>query len=249
MNGKGHVTCGGGKGNIFLGILLLLGAAAFLAGKLGFLKGVGVWHILFTIAFAALLVNGLVRRSFGKILFAMAFIVIVNDKFLHLEAIAPWPVLFAACLGTIGLNLLFPGFRYGGRRRPGGMCRMVSRGGFPVIGTETAEGAQVTCENVFGSAVKYITGEVSGVTLDNAFGSMEIYFSDAVLKNHEAAVDVDSAFGRVALYIPAGWKVITEGVEHVFGGELWDRREESDAEDTLYVSGDIVFGSLEIRVI
>ena len=41
-------------------------------------------------------------------LFSLAFLIIVNDELLGLEAITPWPVLGAALLGSLGLNLLFP---------------------------------------------------------------------------------------------------------------------------------------------
>ena len=79
--------------NIFWGILFLLGALALLLGKLGFL------------------INGILRRSFGGILFSLAMLIIINDELLHMEAITPWPVLGAALLGTIGLHFLFPGRR------------------------------------------------------------------------------------------------------------------------------------------
>lgn len=97
-----------GKNNVFWGIMLVLGAVVLLVGRMGYLEGIGLGSILLNIALAAILIKGIFRRRFGTILFSLAFLVIINDELLHLEAITPWPVLGAALLGTIGLNLLFP---------------------------------------------------------------------------------------------------------------------------------------------
>ena len=94
--------------NVFWGILFLLGACAVIAGQLGFLEGIGFWSILFSLVLAAVLIRGIIRRSWGMILFSIAFLCIVNDRLLGIEKLTPWPVLGAALLGTIGLNLLFP---------------------------------------------------------------------------------------------------------------------------------------------
>ena len=96
------------KKNVFWGVLFLLGACAVIAGRLGFLDGIGFWSILFSLVLAAVLIRGIVRRSWGMILFSVAFLCIVNDRLLGIEKLTPWPVLGAALLGTIGLNLLFP---------------------------------------------------------------------------------------------------------------------------------------------
>lgn len=223
-------------GNVFWGILFLLGAVAFLANRLGILEGIGFWSILFTIGLTGIFIKGLVKRSFGQMLFSLAFLVIVNDKLLGLEAITPWPVLGAALLGTIGLNLLFPGFGKANNYRliVGGKHR----------GGDTVLEDDVFYKNAFGSAVKYVVGEISHVSVNNAFGAMDIYFTDAVLKEHTARVDIDSAFGRVTLYVPRGWKLI-DNVTRAFGdASCSDYENDPQGENTLYISGDIAFGTL-----
>lgn len=240
---------GGNRGNkIFWGVLFLLGAVAFLVNRLGFfgeIEGISFWSILFTIGLAAILISSLVKGSWGGILFSLAFIVIVNDELLGLEEITPWPVLGAAFLGTIGLNLLFPKFRRVKSYK-------IMAGGRHVMG-DTISGDKVFYENAFGSAVKYVAGEIAQVNLDNAFGSMEVYFSDAVLKNHTAYVNVDSAFGKVTLYIPRGWRVVSNAAT-AFAGGIENNAEEgmgnpSSAEDILYLSGDVAFGVLDVQYI
>lgn len=244
MKGELHVSVG--KGNkMFWGLLFLLGAVTFLVSKLGFLEGIGFWSILFTIGLVAMLINGLVERSFGIILFSLAFLVIVNDEFLHLEEITPWPVLGAALLGTMGLNLMFPGFHRGKRSR--GNMGSIGSGGTAAGGAYKA-GNVVSLENTFGRSVKYVTGEISVVNLDSACGVMEVYFNDAVLKDHAAYVCVDGTFGKVILYVPRSWRVVNNA-SAPFGSVESDCGSGSSDEDTLYVSGNVAFGVLQIEVI
>lgn len=226
-------------GNVFWGILFLLGAAAFLVNKLGFFEGIGFWPILFTIGLTGFFINGLVKRSFGQMLFSLAFLVIVNDEFLKLEAITPWPVLGAALLGTIGLNLLFPKF---GRTKS---FKLIA-GGEHRAGDTVSE-KSCFYENAFSSVVKYVVGEISQVYVDNAFGAMEVYFTDATLKEHTAKVHVDSAFGKVTLYVPRGWKVVNNTTQAFCGAGYSDFGNDFQGEDTLYISGEIAFGTLVIH--
>lgn len=241
-------------GKVFWGVFFLLGAVAFLVSKLGFFEGVGFLALLFSIGLLAILIHSLVRRSFGGILFSLAFLVIVNDGLLHLEAITPWPVLGAALLGTIGLNILFPKFPRPHREKN-------YRGGI----SENRSGDVISYENAFGSAVKYVVGEIAQVNLDNAFGTLEVYFSDAVLKNHTARVHIDSAFGKVSLYVPEGWRVINDNMEQTFCSvdsgcrndtmkqshsmENDSMKDNTQEENILYVSGDVSFGMWIIRTI
>lgn len=246
MTGNRDMT-GSGRGcKVFWGVLFLLGGVAFLVNGLDFwegLEGISFWSILFTIGLVAILINSLVRGSWEGILFSLAFLVIVNDKLLNLEEITPWPVLRAALLGTIGLNLLFPKFRKVKSYK-------FLAGGEHVMG-DTISGDRISYENAFGSAVKYVTGEVSQIRLDNAFGSMEVYFSDAILKDHAVNVYVDSSFGRVVLYIPRNWRVINNTTSAFASGTTNGTREGGQdslsAEDTLYLSGEVAFGALVVR--
>lgn len=239
---KGDFSFSVNKGSkMFWGILFLLGAAAFLASRLGFLKGIGFWSVVFTIGLVSILINSLVKGSWGGILFSLAFLVIVNDELLKLEAITPWPVLGAALLGTIGLNLLFPRLN---RHRDYKLIR-----GGEHLQKSIASGERLSYDNAFGSTVKYVVGEVSQVYLDNAFGSIEVYFADAILKDHVANVKLDSAFGKVVLYVPQGWQVVNNNMEAAFGGVNLEYENTPGGENILYVTGDLCFGVLVIRAV
>lgn len=229
----------GGKKSIFWGIVLLLLAVALLARRLGYLEGIGFWPILFSAVLVMFLVKGIVRGNFGTILFSLAFLVIVNDELLHLEAITPWPVLGAALLGTMGLKMLFPGF---GHRWQKHFWKHKHTGG---IIQEDRNGGWIDYENVFGSIVKYVSGDVDHIEIANVFGSTTVYFIDARISGDSLNIDMDSVFGSVTLYIPSSWK-ITVNVERVFSSVRESGQCAWDGMHTVYISGDIVFGELKI---
>ena len=91
---------------IFWGVLFLLGAVALIVGQMGYLGDLNFWSVLITIGLIGFLLEGVADRNFGMILFALAFLAITNDKLLGIEELTPWPVLGAALLGTIGLDIL-----------------------------------------------------------------------------------------------------------------------------------------------
>ena len=239
---------GRGAKSVFWGVLLLLGAAALVVGRLGYLEGIGFWTILFTLFLIGFVVNGLVNRSFGEILFAVAFLIIVNDKLLGLESITPWPVLGAALLGTIGLNLLFPGFRKGGKSHVKLTVNGKDYEGKTPVFEESWEGDSVSYENAFGEAVKYISGPIRHVRADNSFGSMQIYFTDAQLVNGSAEINVEVAFGSMILYVPASWRVVVN-TTNAFGGTKERGQCNPQGTTVLYVKGEVSFGSLQIRYV
>lgn len=238
---KGKVSLKMQKGrNIFWGVLLILAAVAFIAGKLGFFEGIGVWTIVFSIALVGIFINGIVNRSFWEMLLAIAFLIIVNDELLHLEAITPWPVLGAALLMAAGLSLLFPGFQ-----KKSGWSMEDDDWEQMTVDEERREGAEIYLKTTFGSTVKYLTGEVESVNADCTFGSEEIYFSDAILPNAVATARVNVSFGKVVLHVPENWSVVDNTSRAFAGGS--ETGGNGAAVNTLYVDGKVSFGTLVIH--
>lgn len=224
---------------VFWGLLMLLSAGALLANSMGVFGEISFWPIFFSVVLVAVFVDGIFRRNFGEMLFSLAFLVIVNDEFLGLEAITPWPVLIAALLGTMGLKMLFPGFKKKKRAHyHGSHHESVSR--------EHRDGDSLSLENSFGESVKYITEEIANVNVHSSFGAMKVYFADAVLKENKAYVNVESSFGSVELYVPANWQVIMD-VETAFGSAELKHRDNMSEENVLYVTGGVSFGELVIK--
>ena len=90
--------------------MIFIAAAIFwLINELGYLPNIEMGHIVFCVIWGAMVVNGLVHRESFGVFMGLAFLAIVWDKELIIEAITPWPVIGAAILLTIGWSLLFKG--------------------------------------------------------------------------------------------------------------------------------------------
>ena len=59
-----------------------------------------------------------------------------------------------------------------------------------------------------------------------------------------ATFEVDLSFGNVTLYVPSKWRVEIE-VDNAFGS-VTNPRNVNEKEKTLYIRGDVAFGSLKI---
>lgn len=222
---------------IFWGMIFIIGALALLVVKMGYLEGIGFWSILFTIALIGVLVDGIISKNFGQILFPLAFLVIVHDELLGLEAITPWPVLGAALLGTIGLNMLFPN---NGWKKKWNSMEFQSE-------IEVSEGETISISNSFGESVKYLNGqEISQVRIKNSFGEVNVHFDGAILKNGVAEVYVDNSFGETVLYIPKEWAVRND-IQAVFGDADMQGMHMPDGSGTLHIYGKVGFGECSIH--
>lgn len=247
---------------VFLGIVFLVLSVFIIAGAMGVfdkLDGIfgkiGFWTIMFTPVFGVWLVKSLMRLAWGGILFSLAFLAILYDELLGIENLTPWPVLFAAFFGTLGLSIIF-GKRGRWNRRRWNHIQIGDR----VIDIEgrlltdeikdiSEDEKRVQCEIVFSSVTKYISSRaLKEVAIENAFGSVTIYFDGAILDNGEAYVNVENAFGFVALYIPKEWRVL-DNMDRVFGGIRTFGKCATQSVNVLHINGDIAFGSVEIHYI
>lgn len=241
---------------VFWGIIFLLGALALLLGQLGYLGGLGFWSIFFSIVLVGILIEGILARSFGEILFSLAGLIIINDELLHLEAITPWTVLGVALLGTIGLNIIFPKRKkwkkwktYKDSYWHKGWQGEMDRVGCHVEedNEEILSGEDIHYEVSFGGAIKYVSGQgISKVFLECSFGNLEVYFNDAVLKDNRADAAVDCSFGNMELYVPSGWKVVIN-IDNSFGGVEESGYGDPNGDNVLYVKGDVSFGHMVIH--
>lgn len=232
---------------IFWGVLLLLGAVVLLVERLGYLElgGIGFWNILLSVLLAGWFVDGVLRLEYGSMLFAAACFVIVNDELLGLEAITPFPVLAAALLGTLGLNMVLPAkYKY---RRPWKKHATEGGAGAHVREGDGIFGEEIHYEVSFSESVKYVAGQsFSHAHLESSFGSLTVYFEETLPKEGAADVKVDVSFGSMVLCVPHTWKVSLR-VDTPFGGVKEMGHCNPDGENALEIYGTVSFGSLEIH--
>lgn len=225
----------------FWGLLFLLGAASLLLNRIHIWPTffhISLFDIVLTIFFIWLFLDGLRRRNFFKILFALAFIAIQYDELLKITAITPWTLLGAALLASIGLTIIFPGYHHNHGRQYNGF-------GFVDSGKKVfneSDGETLYFKNSFGSSAKYVnTNALVNATFENSFGEMQIYFDNTVIKNGTADINLDVSFGNAILYIPSTWNVENH-VKTSFGTLREQNTNHSQGCPTLRIYGEIAFG-------
>ncbi|MDO4317328.1 MAG: LiaF-related protein [Lachnospiraceae bacterium] len=236
------------KKGIFWGGVFLLVAAYIIVGSLGYFGNLGFWTLLFTVFLGAWFLQSLFHLSFGGMLFSLAFLAILYDEMLSIEALTPWPVLFAALFGTIGLNLIF---RRSKSRRYWNFSHR--RNDSETERTEVLEndpnGAHFRCSKTFGSAVRYVKSQrLEQVTLENAFGSLVVYLDEARPANGQVSIYAENSFGKLELYVPKAWKVRLQTAESFGHVEEFGSAASDGAEQAVIVA-ETAFGSIEIHYV
>ena len=137
------------KDNVFWGVLLLLAAFYIIINNLGFMPDVNVVRLGLAVICVVVFFKSLARLEFGGMLFSLAVLAILFDSQLGITALTPWPVLIAALLGSIGLNMIF-----------GSGSRMYKKGKQSVgefKGTEYVSGEEIYISGRFNGYKKTIS--------------------------------------------------------------------------------------------
>lgn len=225
-------------GKILWGLFFILAAVFIVAGRFFDLPELSVFDIVLSVFFIWTFIKGIAHRNFFEILFSVAFMAIIYDEQLGITDLTPWPVLGAALLASIGFSMIFKPKKHFSVEFNGD-CKSY----------DSCNGAEIRCENNFGSSIKYIDSDnFCSAHLENNFGSLSVYFDNAVIMNGTANVYVDSNFGEIKLYIPKSWKT-NNYITHAFGSVNEKGRYEGTSECTLNLHGESNFGSVEIHYI
>ena len=94
-------------GNIFCGVLIIAATILWMLSKLGYIGDAVTGHIIVSTLWIAWLIKGCIERKSFSIFMSLAFLAIVWNKELGIEAITPWPVMGAAIFLTIGVSFIF----------------------------------------------------------------------------------------------------------------------------------------------
>lgn len=231
---------------LFWGIGFLIASLLILGNATGLvdLGDVGIISLVLTIFLVIVIVNSIRSLNFAGILFPVAILCIIYDEVLHLEAITPWPVLGAALLASIGLEMIFKNTKrnmYSGSK--GGRSHVNA------FGDEQSESFDniVYCNVKFGSSAKYISSDAfERAEISCDFGDAKIYFDNAILKSNHAEVVVNVSFGDVQLFIPRTWS-IDKQVRVAFGDcKERGRQEYSSDSPVITIRGSVSMGELDI---
>ncbi len=224
---------------IFWGLFFILGAVFILVGKMGYLEDVSIVKLFFTVILVACVIKSIRHLEFGGILFPLAILGILYDEMLGIEPLTPWPVLGAALLGTIGLEILFHGRRKKNHK--------FDKAAETIIDIE--DESCITYTTTFGSGIKYVnTDDFKKMKLDCTFGEMKVYLDNAMIQQGEAVINVKLTFGDVELFVPKEWNVRNH-MTAAFGDVTEKNRSQSQGTPVLYLSGSVTFGSVNITYI
>lgn len=227
---------------IFWGIFFILAAIYVIISKLGILPDIGVFSIVLTVFMVWMFIEGVHHVNFFGILFSIAFICIIYDEQLHITELTPWTVLGAALLGSIGLSILFRDKRKSWKKD----IDWVGKSGISGSSNEQCSGEHVSCENNFGSAIRYINSDnFCNAHVENNFGTMTVYFDNAIIQGTAAYVEIENNFGETNLYIPKEWKM-ENCLDRAFGWVSEKGKSLGTSNAVLYLRGSANFGAINI---
>lgn len=227
------------KERIFWGVFLILGAIYLLMANMGFMKKmeIGIWSMIWTILFVAMLIKSIARVKFYGIFFSLAFLGIIYAEPLHITAITPWPILAAALFLGIGFNMIFD-------KKDWKAHIHINNDGHNCVYDEDDENNSYSV--TFGSGVKYIhSDDFKEAHISCTFGGVKIYLDNAVMKDAQAYLYLDNSFGGVEIYVPKEWQIVKK-LDNAFGGCDEKGRPMPDGMHTLYLQGDNNFGGITI---
>ncbi len=225
------------KERVFWGLFFIVGAAAMVVSRLGFLGDIGLWTIFFTVFLAAALVKSVMYRSASGILFSIAFLCILYDKQLGITALTPWTVLGAALLGSIGCSILFD---------PWKKKHWHEHYEFGKADMETVAGESIHLSTSFGEGIKYIdSDDFKRANIQCSFGELKVYFDNALIQDGQAVIAFDVSFGGVELFLPKEWTVDNQ-VNATFGEVEEKNRNDSNGSPVLRLVGKCSFAGISI---
>lgn len=226
------------KDNVFWGVVLILAAVYIIINSFGFMPDVSVVRLGVAVICGVVFFKSLAGLEFGGLLFSLAVLLILFDDQLGITAITPWPVLMAALLGNIGLNMIF-----------GNRFKELKKSNYSSAGFKEADyvsGDEIRIGGMFGAYKKTISSDnFTKASVSCRFGGMEISFDDAVIQNGRAVVQLNISFSGVEFYIPQSWKVENH-TEGMCGGFHEHRSHSSDEGPTIVFEGNVTFSGVEV---
>lgn len=235
------------KNNVVPGLILILIAAIMMASAMGFMPDIPWFRIACGILLGSWTVRALMDRDFFGTLMSASIIAWIFEEELRIEHLAPFPLIAAAALLGIGLNMIF-GKKQKVVHIPYTDGEQWREGSFDDVKTEDwIDGRHISFENNFNSTSKYVNSSAfSSAKLENNFGSANIYFNNATIANDEAVINLDNNFGKMNVYFPGKWRAsITQNSSFGHVGVFGEPNRDMDAPHVI-IKAESNFGDLSI---
>lgn len=227
------------RGDLFWGMLFIIGALVILFNQFVNPLGVGVFTIIATIVLAAVIIRSIPELSFFGIFMPLGFLAVLYSEELHIEDFTPWPALLTALLLSIGFSILFkhPKARFEKNFKHFDHSRVIEN---------DKDSNVVNCVVNFGDTVKYVNSDnFELANIKCSFGAAKIYFDHAVIPSGKAIINVETNFGETQLFIPKTWNVVNE--MNVFLGDFKEYNQGKGLDVPLVtIRGGVNFGDVKI---
>jgi len=237
------------RNNIMWGFFFIAAAALVVINQMGYFAGIGLWSLLLTILLIPVIGFGIRSRNFFNIFFGTAFLLIIYERPLGIQALVPWTVLAAALLLSIGFSILFrPNFK-NWTHSDHWHANWGSHHSYESAEDVDANGSEVNCYVSFGDSSKYIHSDSfqKGYCECN-LGHLSVYFDNVELHPNGAEITMNCSLGSMELYLPRHWNVKIN-VDAILGGVDEMPRREIPHGPTVTISGQVRLGALEIKYI
>lgn len=233
------------KSNVFLGLVLVLGALLMLLNSFGLHVGLGGFRLWVGIILIAAFVKSVVSINVEGICFSAAFFIAIFAEELGFQHVSWIQLMLVALFMSIGINLIC-----GDKLRKVRMERRERNAGSygQVVDNKDYDHIEVGVR--CGSVVKYIDSDnfVQG-NLSSSFGELVVYFDNAIIQNASANVHVEVSFGNIKMYIPRTWRIENNITSSFAGVDERGRSQWTEGGKILYLDGSVNFGSVEIYYI
>lgn len=240
------------KKSILWGIVFVLAGVYLLISQLGIVPQLPFFTVVFTVVFVYTAVQGIFKKSFTATLVSVALLGCVYDEYLNIEAITPWPLIIAAVLVGIGLDMIFKNVfhKKDTYKVNVNFCNGSGHNGNctnPGHIENIQDGEVVKVSNSFGAISKYInSGIFKEAKIKNSFGSCNVYFNNAIMKENRAMVKAQNSFGEINLYFPKTWRI--EAKQNASFGDIKFHGMASVSPDSpcVYLDAECGFGDINI---
>ena len=184
--------------------MILIGAV-MMGSAMGIIPDVPWFKLMCSAFLIVWAVKALFKRDFFGTFMSTGIIAWIFEDELMIEHLTPFPLLAAAALVGIGLNMIF------GKKA---IVQINYEDGKIGTGTmddvrkeEWQDGRTIVLENLFNSTSKYVNStSFSAAKLENTFGSANVYFDNATVYNGEATIELENNFGKMNIYLPGKWR-------------------------------------------
>ncbi len=227
--------------NWFWGLFFIVAGVLVIVNRLGYFTNINLFSLILTLFLIPILVKSILRLHFPGVLFPVAFLCMIYAKPLGMEALVPWPVLFAAFFGSIGLSILFHKPRHFFHHR----FSEERHERFEEI-IDGPDDEVVNCYVSFGSSIKYVNSEnLKKATIGASFGALKVYFDNTKISSEGATINIDASFAAIELYIPKNWNTLNQLSVSLSGVEEKNRKEGVSG-PTVRLVGEVSFSGIEI---